>query len=89
MIIIRGCRFSSSADDVEKKLIEEDIEDFEVGNKISKENITITNAAKEPEIIDLVQILNKMGAKISGAGTEKITIHGVNKLKKDLLNVLS
>ncbi len=51
---------------------------------LSEENITITNAAKEPEIIDLVQILNKMGAKISGAGTEKITIHGVNKLKKDI-----
>ena len=32
MIIIRECRFSSIADDVEKKLIEEDIEDFEVGN---------------------------------------------------------
>lgn len=43
MIIIRECRFSSIADDVEKKLIEEDIEDFEVGNKISKENITITS----------------------------------------------
>ena len=43
MIIIRECRFSSIADDVEKKLIEEDIEDFEVGNRISKENITITS----------------------------------------------
>ena len=31
----------------------------------------ITNAAKEPEIEDLVKYLNKMGAKIKGAGTDK------------------
>ena len=41
----------------------------------------ITNAAKEPEIIDLVNCLNKMGAKIEGAGTNKIKIIGVNALK--------
>jgi len=41
---------------------------------------TITNAAKEPEIVDLQNYLNKMGAKISGAGTAVITIEGVNKL---------
>ncbi len=41
---------------------------------------TIENAAKEPEIEDLANYLNKMGAKISGAGTEKIEIQGVNKL---------
>lgn len=41
---------------------------------------TICNAAKEPEIIDLCNFLNKMGAKIYGAGTNKITIYGVNKL---------
>ncbi len=41
----------------------------------------ITNAAKEPEIIDLANMLNKMGAKIYGAGTNNIEIIGVNKLK--------
>ena len=41
----------------------------------------ITNAAKEPEIIDLANMLNKMGAKICGAGTNNIEIMGVNKLK--------
>ena len=41
---------------------------------------TIGNAAKEPEIEDLANYLNKMGAKISGAGTSKIKIQGVDRL---------
>ncbi len=41
----------------------------------------ITNAAKEPEIIDLSNMLNKMGANIQGAGTNVIEITGVQKLK--------
>lgn len=40
----------------------------------------LTNVAKEPEIIDLAEFLNQMGAKISGAGTDEITIEGVDKL---------
>lgn len=40
----------------------------------------IENAAKEPEIVDLVSFLSKMGAKIKGAGTSTITIEGVEKL---------
>ncbi|MDB4661931.1 UDP-N-acetylglucosamine 1-carboxyvinyltransferase [Gammaproteobacteria bacterium] len=40
----------------------------------------LTNVAKEPEIIDLADFLNKMGAKISGAGTDEITIEGVDML---------
>ena len=40
----------------------------------------LTNVAKEPEIIDLAEFLNQMGANISGAGTDKITIEGVDKL---------
>ena len=42
---------------------------------------TISNAAKEPEIIDLTRFLNAMGANISGAGTSTIVIHGVSKLR--------
>ena len=42
---------------------------------------TIKNAAKEPEIIDLSSMLNKMGAVIRGAGTSEITIDGVKRLK--------
>ena len=41
---------------------------------------TLTNVAKEPEIIDLAEFLNKMGAKISGAGSDEITIKGVERL---------
>lgn len=41
----------------------------------------IENAAKEPEIVDLANYLNKMGAKVEGAGTSIIRIKGVNKLK--------
>jgi UDP-N-acetylglucosamine 1-carboxyvinyltransferase len=41
---------------------------------------TISNAAREPEIADLQLFLNRMGAKIIGAGTDTITIEGVRKL---------
>lgn len=40
----------------------------------------IENAAREPEIVDLANMLNKMGAKILGAGTETLTIKGVSSL---------
>lgn len=40
----------------------------------------IENAAKEPEITDLIDLLNNMGAKISGRGTSILTIEGVNEL---------
>ena len=40
----------------------------------------IENAAREPEIVDLANCLNSMGARISGAGTDKIRIHGVEAL---------
>lgn len=49
---------------------------------IYAEGVTqITNAAMEPEIVDLAKCLNKMGAKIEGAGTNVIKITGVQKLK--------
>jgi UDP-N-acetylglucosamine 1-carboxyvinyltransferase len=41
----------------------------------------LENAAKEPEIVDLAEYLNKMGAKITGHGTSVMTIEGVEKLK--------
>ena len=40
----------------------------------------IDNAAREPEIVDLANMLNKMGAKITGAGTPVVTIEGVDEL---------
>jgi UDP-N-acetylglucosamine 1-carboxyvinyltransferase len=41
----------------------------------------IHNAAKEPEIVDLQNLLNRMGARICGAGTDQIRIEGVNQLQ--------
>ncbi len=41
---------------------------------------TLENAAKEPEIVDLANFLNKMGAKVRGAGTATIRIEGVSEL---------
>lgn len=40
----------------------------------------LDNAAREPEIVDTADFLNKLGAKISGAGTDTITIEGVERL---------
>ena len=40
----------------------------------------IENAAREPEIVDLADCLNKMGAKIEGAGSARITVEGVSRL---------
>ena len=40
----------------------------------------IENAAREPEVVDLADCLNAMGARISGAGTDVITIEGVERL---------
>lgn len=55
-------------------------ENIMLASVLAKGTTRIINAAKEPEIQDLADILNKMGAKISGAGTKIITIEGVNVL---------
>ncbi len=46
-----------------------------------KGKTTIINAAKEPEILDLCNMLNRMGAKIRCGGSNKIEVEGVKKLK--------
>jgi UDP-N-acetylglucosamine 1-carboxyvinyltransferase len=47
---------------------------------LAKGTTLIENAAREPEVADLARCLNSMGAKISGAGTDVITIEGVDRL---------
>jgi len=47
---------------------------------LARGTTAINNAACEPEIVDVADCLNKMGAKISGAGTPRIVIEGVSKL---------
>ena len=48
----------------------------------------ITNAAREPEIEDMIKYLNKMGTKINGAGTDKVEIVGVRKLSEVSYNIM-
>ena len=48
----------------------------------------INNAAKEPEIVNVATFLNNMGAKITGAGTSRITIEGVEYLHKAMIEVI-
>ena len=47
---------------------------------LAKGETVISNAAREPEIIDLANMLTSMGAKIIGAGSDTITVNGVNSL---------
>lgn len=47
---------------------------------LAKGKTVIQNAAREPEIVDLANVLNKMGATVIGAGTEQIRVQGVAKL---------
>ncbi len=48
----------------------------------------IENAAREPEVIDLAECLNSMGARISGAGTDTLVIDGVDRLAGTYYQVL-
>jgi UDP-N-acetylglucosamine 1-carboxyvinyltransferase len=51
---------------------------------LAQGNTIIENAAQEPEIVDLINFLNKAGAKISGLGSKTIRIVGVSELKPNL-----
>ena len=55
---------------------------------LAKGKTTITNAACEPEITNVASFLNSMGAKISGAGTSRITIEGVTELGDGYVEVI-
>ncbi len=48
----------------------------------------IENAAREPEVVDLANCLNRMGARIEGAGTDRLRIQGVERLRGTEYNVL-
>jgi len=55
---------------------------------LAKGTTVIENAAREPEVVDLANCLNSMGAKVSGAGTDKIIIEGVENLSGTQYDVL-
>lgn len=48
----------------------------------------IENAAREPEIIDLAQCMNEMGARVEGYGSNTLTIHGVEKMTGGDYNIM-
>ena len=56
-------------------------EDLMMAATLADGETILQNCAREPEVADLAALLNKMGAKIEGAGTSTIRIKGVSKLK--------
>src|SRR5690606_26289764 len=55
---------------------------------LAKGRTVIENAAREPEIVDLANFLNAMGAKVRGAGTGTIRIEGVDFLRGTTYTVI-
>ena len=64
-------------------------ENLLMASSLAKGTTVINNPAKEPEIIDLENCLNNMGADISGSGTNKIIINGVASLNKANHTIMS
>jgi UDP-N-acetylglucosamine 1-carboxyvinyltransferase len=56
-------------------------ENLMMAASLAQGTTVIENAAKEPEIVDLADFLNKRGARIMGAGTDVITVEGVRELR--------
>ncbi len=55
---------------------------------LAKGRSVLENAAREPEVVDLANFINSMGGKVSGAGTDTITIDGVDRLGGGRYNVM-
>ncbi|AOY01273.1 UDP-N-acetylglucosamine 1-carboxyvinyltransferase [Jeongeupia sp. USM3] len=71
---LRGARFRSDMITVTGT------ENLLMAATLAEGTTVLENAAREPEIVDLAELLIKMGAKISGHGTDTITIEGVEQL---------
>ena len=56
-------------------------ENLMMAASLAKGTTVIENAAREPEVVDLADFINAMGGQIENAGTDMITIHGVDSLK--------
>src|SRR2546421_11706657 len=56
-------------------------EDLMMAAALADGDTVMENCAREPEVVDLADLLNKMGAKIEGQGTSTIKIRGVSKLR--------
>lgn len=71
---LKGCRL------VLDKITVTGTENILMAATLAEGTTIIENAAKEPEVSDLAYFLNKMGAKITGIGTDILTVEGVDKL---------
>jgi UDP-N-acetylglucosamine 1-carboxyvinyltransferase len=70
-----------SAADIEfNKVTVTGTENLMMAATLAKGTTTLRNAAREPEIVDLAELLNKMGARVNGAGEETIYVEGVESL---------
>jgi UDP-N-acetylglucosamine 1-carboxyvinyltransferase len=56
-------------------------ENLMMAASLAKGTTLIENAAREPEVVDLADFINAMGGRIENAGTDRITIHGVDNLR--------
>ena len=87
-------RIECSADNINGSKIRLDFpsvgatENIILSSVLAEGETTIINAAMEPEIVDLQNFLNRMGAKIAGAGSNVIVINGVKKLKDVSYNII-
>ncbi len=77
---LKGCRL------VLDKITVTGTENLLMAATLAEGKTIIENAAKEPEVTDLAHFLNKMGAKITGIGTDVLEIEGVKKLGVDNLH---
>ena len=86
---------SASADKLKGTLIVTDMvtvtgtENLMMAAVLAEGTTVLENAAREPEVVDLADCLNAMGAKIQGAGTDRIIIEGVEKLHGTTHTVMS
>ena len=94
--ITENCRYiECKCDKIESKNIVLEFpsvgvtENVILASVLGDHEVVISNAAREPEIIDLVNFLNKMGAKIYGAGTNAIRIKAVKNLNDVSYKIMS
>jgi len=79
---LKGCRYVLDAVTVTGT------ENLMMAATLAEGTTVLENAAREPEVVDLANFLNAMGAQISGAGTDRIVIDGVRSLKGTRYRVL-
>ena len=85
-IVLKNGYIEASAQNLQGAIIRFDgvtvtgTENLMMAATLAEGTTTLLNVAREPEVADLANMLNSMGAKIDGAGSDEITIQGVKKL---------